>query len=191
MLALPAQLVRLVTWYPNHRPPLDPSNPHLGPSNPTPALCPPPPPPELAQHTAYLGLKPRTRCPTLFPCSSASSTFCLPPPCFTLNLNSLIPQPLNSANPAAGVVTRLDRRRQIYSICCKHDVIILEDGPYLYLQFSASSVAPRALQDLGPSYHSLHVDGRVIRLDSFSKVCTHMAVKQQGMQRQRCKVALS
>lgn len=70
----------------------------------------------------------------------------------------------------AGVVTPLARRRQIYSICRKHDVIILEDDPYFYLQFSASSVEPRGLQDLGSSYLSLDVDGRVVRLDSFSKV---------------------
>ncbi|KAL3147261.1 hypothetical protein ABBQ32_002752 [Trebouxia sp. C0010 RCD-2024] len=72
-------------------------------------------------------------------------------------------------NPT-GVVTPLDRRRQIYSICRKHDIIILEDDPYFYLQFSVGNVAPRGLQDLGSSYLSLDIDGRVIRLDSFSKV---------------------
>lgn len=77
---------------------------------------------------------------------------------------------------AAGVVTPLNRRRQIYSICRKHDVIILEDDPYFYLQFSVGDVAPRGLQDLGASYLSLDVDGRVIRLDSFSKVSSYASL---------------
>lgn len=72
-------------------------------------------------------------------------------------------------NPT-GVVTPLHRRQKIFAICQKHDVIILEDDPYFYLQFSASSVEPRGLTNLGPSYLSLDTDGRVIRLDSFSKV---------------------
>ena len=100
----------------------------------------------------------------------------------TFEPQTLEPQTLPCTCPVAGVVTPLDRRRQIYSICRKHDVIILEDDPYFYLQFSASSVAPRGLQDLGASYLSLDVDGRVIRLDSFSKVCVCVfsrAVKQE------------
>lgn len=76
----------------------------------------------------------------------------------------------NNTCHVTGVVTPLARRQQIYSICQKHDVIILEDDPYFYLQFSVGGVPPRGLQDLGQSYLSLDVDGRVIRLDSFSKV---------------------
>lgn len=72
-------------------------------------------------------------------------------------------------NPT-GVVTPLHRRQQIYAVCQEHDIVILEDDPYFYLQFSASSMAPRGLQNLGASYLSLDTDGRVIRLDSFSKV---------------------
>ena len=71
---------------------------------------------------------------------------------------------------STGVVTPLHRRQQIYAVCQKHDIIILEDDPYFYLQFSASSMAPRGLHNLGASYLSLDIDGRVIRLDSFSKV---------------------
>ena len=85
---------------------------------------------------------------------------------------SLLTPLFTSLGYVAGVVTPLDRRRQIYAICRKHDVIILEDDPYFYLQFSAASVAPRGLQNLGQSYLSLDVDGRVIRLDSFAKVCS-------------------
>ena len=71
---------------------------------------------------------------------------------------------------STGVVTPLHRRQQIYAVCQKHDIVILEDDPYFYLQFSASSMAPRGLHNLGASYLSLDTDGRVIRLDSFSKV---------------------
>lgn len=71
---------------------------------------------------------------------------------------------------STGVVTPLHRRQQIYAVCQEHDIVILEDDPYFYLQFSASSMAPRGLQNLGASYLSLDTDGRVIRLDSFSKV---------------------
>ena len=37
------------------------------------------------------------------------------------------------ANPT-GYNLSLDRRRQIYQICSEHDIIILEDDPYFYLQ---------------------------------------------------------
>lgn len=69
----------------------------------------------------------------------------------------------------AGVITPAHRRQQIYSICRQHDVIILEDDPYFYLQF-AKGGTPQGLPGLGQSYLSLDVDGRVVRLDSFSKV---------------------
>ena len=76
---------------------------------------------------------------------------------------------LTSLYSCAGVITPTQRRQQIYSMCRQHDVIILEDDPYFYLQF-ANGGAPQGLQDLGQSYLSLDVDGRVVRLDSFSKV---------------------
>lgn len=63
------------------------------------------------------------------------------------------------ANPS-GLCTTNERRRQIYRIARKYDLLILEDDPYYYLQF-------------GPkfeSYFSLDVDGRVLRFDSMSKV---------------------
>ncbi|KAL0025949.1 hypothetical protein WJX77_006756 [Trebouxia sp. C0004] len=71
-------------------------------------------------------------------------------------------------NPT-GVITPTLRRQQIYSICRQHDVIILEDDPYFYLQFAKDGTPP-GLSALGESYLSLDVDGRVIRLDSFSEV---------------------
>ncbi len=46
-------------------------------------------------------------------------------------------------------------------ICSEHDILILEDDPYYYLQ-------PEA--DLIPSFLSMDEDGRVMRFDSFSKI---------------------
>jgi aromatic amino acid aminotransferase I / 2-aminoadipate transaminase len=82
-------------------------------------------------------------------------------------------------NPT-GATQSLPRRRAIYAVCQKHDVYILEDEPYYFLQMqpyvpNSASPAPPAshaefLQSLVPSYLSLDTDGRVMRLDSFSKV---------------------
>lgn len=86
-------------------------------------------------------------------------------------------------NPTSGVLS-LPRRREIYALCSKYDIIIVEDDPYWYLQFpsatSSSSVfSPDSsdwkssgypfLDSLVPSYISIDTDGRVIRLDTFSK----------------------
>lgn len=104
-------------------------------------------------------------------------TFQMPPaeakcPANTMHSNNGQPACLlavTSLCSCAGVVTPTHRRQQIYSVCRRHDVIILEDDPYFYLQF-AEGGTPRGLQGLGQSYLSLDVDGRVIRLDSLSKV---------------------
>jgi DNA-binding transcriptional MocR family regulator len=93
-------------------------------------------------------------------------------------------------NPTSGVLS-LERRREIYAICQKYDVMIIEDDPYWYLQFpSANPNNPpfeppsehpavagmkwkksgyQFLDSLVPSYLSIDVDGRVVRLDTFSK----------------------
>ncbi|KAI9839336.1 MAG: Aromatic/aminoadipate aminotransferase 1 [Sclerophora amabilis] len=83
-------------------------------------------------------------------------------------------------NPT-GATQGVARRRQIYAIAQKHDVYILEDEPYYFLQMQpytgpdAPPVPPPASHDaflraLVPSILSLDTDGRVMRLDSFSKV---------------------
>ncbi len=70
----------------------------------------------------------------------------------------------------AGAITPLGRRREIYGICRDYNILILEDDPYYYLQFStAHGGEPKGLNDLGHSYLSMDTDSRVIRLDSFSK----------------------
>lgn len=83
-------------------------------------------------------------------------------------------------NPT-GATQSKDRREALYSVCQKHDIYIIEDEPYYFLQMQPytgpnSCPAPNPtthaefLKSLVPSYLSMDVDGRVMRLDSFSKV---------------------
>ncbi|KAF8424635.1 aromatic amino acid aminotransferas-like protein [Tirmania nivea] len=83
-------------------------------------------------------------------------------------------------NPT-GATQGTERRKAVYAVAQKHDLIIIEDEPYYFLQMDAykglgtSPVPPPSthdefLQALVPSFLKLDVDGRVIRLDSFSKV---------------------
>ncbi|SMR59943.1 unnamed protein product [Zymoseptoria tritici ST99CH_1A5] len=105
-------------------------------------------------------------------------------------------------NPTSGVLS-LQRRRELYALCSKYDILIIEDDPYWYLQFPSATAKnttttsdpanvsfnpevemfanaePRPegwksseykfLDSLVPSYLSVDTDGRVIRLDTFSK----------------------
>lgn len=89
-------------------------------------------------------------------------------------------------NPTSGVLS-LKRRKELYAICSEFDVIIVEDDPYWYLQFpSATAKLPgkpkddppsptwkssgyEFLDSLVPSSLNIDTDGRVIRLDTFSK----------------------
>ena len=66
------------------------------------------------------------------------------------------------ANPT-GTVLPLDRRKEIYQLCCDYNLILLEDDPYYYLQFEDKNLRP-------PSFFSLDTEGRVLRFDSFSKI---------------------
>lgn len=87
----------------------------------------------------------------------------------------------------------VERKKEIYAVCSKYDVIIVEDEPYWYLQFPSAAEeeaksrglpAPAPpqqpykpsrssgyefLDSLTPSFLSLDIDGRVVRLDTFSK----------------------
>ncbi|CCH47088.1 Aromatic amino acid aminotransferase I [Wickerhamomyces ciferrii] len=75
-----------------------------------------------------------------------------------------------------------ERRAAIYKLAQEHDFIIVEDEPYYYLQMDTYTTDKSAregkavhthkefLNALVTSFISLDVDGRVIRLDSFSKV---------------------
>lgn len=86
-------------------------------------------------------------------------------------------------NPS-GATQSLERRKAIYAVAEKHDLILLEDEPYYFLQmedyvkgvvhevkspFNPTSTT-EFLQNLIPSYLSLDVSGRVLRMDSMSKI---------------------
>ncbi|KAI1178694.1 aromatic amino acid aminotransferase-like protein [Nemania sp. FL0916] len=89
-------------------------------------------------------------------------------------------------NPT-GATMGVQRRKDVYNVCSKHDIYIIEDDPYYYLQMlpydkENSAAKPGAvdassnqstesyLESLLPTLLSLDVDGRVLRMDSFSKV---------------------
>ncbi|KAH0544487.1 hypothetical protein FGG08_001385 [Glutinoglossum americanum] len=83
-------------------------------------------------------------------------------------------------NPT-GATQGLERRQALYKVAQKHDVYILEDEPYYFLQMepyttggALTASLPQThgdfLKALVPSLLSMDVDGRVMRLDSFSKV---------------------
>ncbi|KAG0165519.1 hypothetical protein DFQ28_008624 [Apophysomyces sp. BC1034] len=65
----------------------------------------------------------------------------------------------SGGNPT-GATVPYDRKKKIYDICHRYDVLILEDDAYYYLQFGSRV----------KSYLSLDVDGRVLRCDSMSKI---------------------
>lgn len=55
----------------------------------------------------------------------------------------------------------LERRIEIYQICCQYNILILEDDAYCFMNFGETTP---------PSFLSLDTQGRVLRFDSFSKV---------------------
>ncbi|KAF2743199.1 aromatic amino acid aminotransferas-like protein [Sporormia fimetaria CBS 119925] len=82
-------------------------------------------------------------------------------------------------NPTSGTLG-VARRKELYALCVKYDIIIVEDDPYWYIQFPSSSPGLRApkpvkssgfdfIDSLIPSYLSIDYQGRVVRLDTFSK----------------------
>ncbi|WWC89986.1 uncharacterized protein L201_004916 [Kwoniella dendrophila CBS 6074] len=96
-------------------------------------------------------------------------------------------------NPT-GATMEAERKKQLYKICSKYDVIICEDEPYYCLytgewtpkgsKSDKSILAQRRadaekkegsegnqafIKNLPPSYLHFDVDGRVIRMDTFSK----------------------
>lgn len=82
-------------------------------------------------------------------------------------------------NPT-GVTQSAVRRREVYKIAEKHDLLVIEDDPYCFIQLGrrsdpedsqGSSLNPEQyLQHLPPSYLSMDTSGRVLRLDSTSKI---------------------
>lgn len=80
------------------------------------------------------------------------------------NPQSNIPKVLytvpTGGNPTGCGLT-LERKKEIYNIACKYNLLIVEDDPYYYIQYK---------KDYVPSFLSLDVEGRVVRFDSFSKL---------------------
>lgn len=85
-------------------------------------------------------------------------------------------------NPTGSTLS-LERRKAIYKLAQKHDFIIVEDEPYYFLQMppftrdhaqrekDLERPSHQAFKDsLTQSYLNIDVEGRVVRLDSFSKV---------------------
>ncbi|KAI5284785.1 Aromatic/aminoadipate aminotransferase 1, partial [Ascosphaera atra] len=83
-------------------------------------------------------------------------------------------------NPT-GITHSPERRKAIYQVCQKHSLLLVEDEPYYFLQMQkykgggvsenkAFASHDEFIASLVPSYLSIDVDGRVIRLDSFSKI---------------------
>ncbi|KAJ7204953.1 PLP-dependent transferase [Mycena pura] len=84
-------------------------------------------------------------------------------------------------NPT-GLLITAQRKKDIYDVAVRYDLVIVEDDPYYYQQASAPyspSSATRAtkkqtdeewLDGLVPSFLRFDYQGRVIRLDTFSKV---------------------
>ncbi|KAI0072263.1 L-tyrosine:2-oxoglutarate aminotransferase [Panus rudis PR-1116 ss-1] len=74
-------------------------------------------------------------------------------------------------NPT-GCTLSVERRQQIYELAQRFDFVILEDDPYYYLQYETldeEETDDKPLK-LMPSFLSMDVDGRVLRIDSFSKI---------------------
>ncbi|KAG0315136.1 hypothetical protein BGZ99_007664 [Dissophora globulifera] len=73
-------------------------------------------------------------------------------------------------NPT-GATMSIQRRRDIMQVAQEHDLILIEDDPYYYLQFFVGEKDKVTGETIGwmPSLFSMDTDGRVIRLDTFSK----------------------
>jgi DNA-binding transcriptional MocR family regulator len=68
-----------------------------------------------------------------------------------------------SGHNPGGVSLSPERRRHLMAVARRFDLFVLEDDPYQLIRLEESSPAPPTLQ-------SLDEDGRVVRLDSFSKI---------------------
>uniref|UniRef100_A0A8C2BRE2 Kynurenine/alpha-aminoadipate aminotransferase, mitochondrial n=1 Tax=Cyprinus carpio TaxID=7962 RepID=A0A8C2BRE2_CYPCA len=66
----------------------------------------------------------------------------------------------NGGNPTGASMT-YERKQEVYELARKYDFLIIEDDPYYFLQFQ---------KPWAPTFLSMDVDGRVLRMDSFSKI---------------------
>ncbi|KXT12440.1 hypothetical protein AC579_696 [Pseudocercospora musae] len=75
-------------------------------------------------------------------------------------------------NPT-GITQPLSRKKEIYALAERHNLLIIEDDPYYFLQLTnitSCADASTYLKSLIPSYLSLDTSGRVLRLDATSKI---------------------
>lgn len=83
-------------------------------------------------------------------------------------------------NPT-GATQPTERRRAVYEVAERHNLLIMEDDPYYFIRLDVSSVTAlnsqssdakvdEYLQRLPPSYSSLDTSGRVLRLETTSKI---------------------
>ncbi|KAH9815340.1 Aminotransferase class I and II [Teratosphaeria destructans] len=74
-------------------------------------------------------------------------------------------------NPTA-TTQSLERRKAIYAVAERHDLLIIEDDPYHFLQLSLPETitTEQYLSSLPTSYLSLDTSGRVLRLETTSKI---------------------
>ncbi|KAK7066944.1 hypothetical protein SK128_018256 [Halocaridina rubra] len=84
----------------------------------------------------------------------------VPEPCYSGTFSAVLYTNPSGSNPD-GIVWSDARRRRVYDLACKYDFLILEDDPYYFLQFE---------EEFPPSFLQLDRDGRVIRIETFSKV---------------------
>ncbi|KAI9668282.1 MAG: Aromatic/aminoadipate aminotransferase 1 [Bathelium mastoideum] len=83
-----------------------------------------------------------------------------------------------SGHNPTGITQSRSRRNALYQVAEKHDLYIIEDDPYYFLQLGFDGSAEvdtlkptnHYLQQLPTSYLSLDVSGRVMRLDATSKI---------------------
>lgn len=70
----------------------------------------------------------------------------------------------------------LSRKKEIYTLCKRHDILIFEDDPYWAFQYTipghkGEDPSPdQLLSALAPSYLTIDRDGRVLSLQTFTKI---------------------
>lgn len=72
-------------------------------------------------------------------------------------------------NPT-GVTMPAERKQQVYNLAQKHDMLILEDDPYYFLQFSDTEGLGKERKRPRSFFSIDNGEGRVLRFDSFSKL---------------------
>ncbi|EGC28937.1 hypothetical protein DICPUDRAFT_159551 [Dictyostelium purpureum] len=76
----------------------------------------------------------------------------------------------NAQNPTAAQYD-IQRKIEIYNICSKYNLLIIEDDPHIFLQLDGKKdINGRFIGE--ESFLSMDIDKRVIRIDTFSKFLT-------------------